>query len=256
MTNKNIYKLFYLFLISHTILWTLVPSLSNVNLPLDTIEALAWSSDLSWGFSKHPPLSAFAVEIFYKIFGNQDWTYYLLSQIFVISAFFVIFKFSQEFFGNLFLAFLSILLLEGIFFYNYTTPEFNVNISQLPFWALSVFLTWRCIKSDKSINYLFLGLSIGLGILSKYLFLYLVVGIKFLFIYLFIKNKIKSLNFLIVGPTVLLVISPHLIWLIENDFVTLFYGFQRTGGVGNFTDHFIYPFTFLIKQIGILIPFF
>ena len=61
----------------------------NTNLPLDTIEALAWGSNLDWGFNKHPPLSAFAVEIFYTLFGTSDWSYYLLSQIFVVTALFL-----------------------------------------------------------------------------------------------------------------------------------------------------------------------
>ena len=88
ITNKNITKIFQLFIFSHLFLWTLVPSLSNTNLPLDTIEALAWGSNLEWGYNKHPPLSAFALEFFYQIFGNQDWAYYLLSQIFVVVAFY------------------------------------------------------------------------------------------------------------------------------------------------------------------------
>jgi hypothetical protein len=37
----------------------LVPTFSNKNLPLDVIEALAWGTDLSWGWDKHPPLSVF-----------------------------------------------------------------------------------------------------------------------------------------------------------------------------------------------------
>ena len=77
MLKKNINKAFYLFLFLHLLLWTLVPSLSNVNLPLDTIEALAWGSNLDWGFNKHPPFSAFAVEFFFTIFGNNDWAFYL-----------------------------------------------------------------------------------------------------------------------------------------------------------------------------------
>ena len=79
--KKNITKIFYLFLFFHLFLWTFIPSVSNTNLPLDTIEALAWGSNLEWGFNKHPPFSAFAVELFYFIFGANDWTYYLLSQI-------------------------------------------------------------------------------------------------------------------------------------------------------------------------------
>ena len=115
--KKNITKLFYLFIFSHLFLWTLIPSVSNLNLPLDTIEALAWGSNLDWGFSKHPPFSAFAVEIFYFIFGGNDWSFYLLSQIFVAIAFFVVWKFSNKIFENKSYSLLSVLILSGIYFY-------------------------------------------------------------------------------------------------------------------------------------------
>ena len=255
--KNNISKILFLFIFFHLSIWTLVPTISNINLPLDTIEALAWGSNLEWGFEKHPPFSAFAVEVFYQLFGTQDWSYYLLSQIFVITAFFVVFKLANEFFNNLNFAFFSVLLLEGIYFFNYTTPEFNVNISQLPFWTLSVYFSWRCLKFDKPIDYAFLGLFLGLGILSKYLFLYLVVGIKLLFIYSILKRKkIKIQNFFITGLIVILIIFPHLIWLLENNFTTITYGLQRSEGNGVLTDHIIYPLLFILKQIIVLIPFF
>ena len=68
IAKKNIHKIYFLFLFFHLFLWTIIPTLTNVNLPLDTIEALAWGSNIDWGFNKHPPFSAFAVESFYKIF--------------------------------------------------------------------------------------------------------------------------------------------------------------------------------------------
>ena len=254
--KKNIHKTYLIFLASHLILWTLIPSLTNVNLPLDTIEALAWGSNLEWGFNKHPPFSAFAAELIYLIFGNQDWAYYLLSQIFIIIAFVVVFKLANEFFKNSSLAFLSVILLEGIYFFNYTSPEFNVNISQLPFWALSIFYTWKCLKKDKLIDYIFLGLFLGLGFLSKYIFIYLIIGIKLLFVFLLIKKKIKSYNFLLAGPVALLVIFPHIIWLIENNFITITYGLQRAGLEDNVFNHFNFPIIFILKQLGILSPLF
>ena len=235
-------------------IWTLIPAISNVNLPLDTIEALAWGSNLEWGFNKHPPLSAFIIEIFFQIFGRQDWAYYFLSQIFVLAAFIIIYKFSIDFFKDNSLALISVLLLEGIFFYNFTTPEFNVNVCQLPFWASSVYFTWRCLRNDELLDYILLGICFGLGILSKYLFLYLVIGIKLLFLYFLFKNKIKSKNFLIVGPIVLLIILPHLIWLIDNNYSTITYALKRTGETKSFLNHFTYPLIFILKQIGILIP--
>ena len=98
--NRNINNIFFIFALSHLIIWTLIPTLTNYNLPLDTIEALAWGSNLDWGFNKHPPMSAFFVEFFYLIFGAQDWSYYFLSQIFVLTAFYFVFKFANEIFDN------------------------------------------------------------------------------------------------------------------------------------------------------------
>ncbi len=257
ISKKKEHHILFIFLSLHLLTWTLVPTFSNLNLPLDTIEALAWGSNLEWGFSKHPPLSAFAVEIVHQIFGSNDWAYYLLSQIFVVSTFFIIFKFSNDFFESKKLALLSVLLLEGIYFYNFTTPEFNVNICQLPFWALSVYYTWKCIKFDNTRDYFFLGIFLGLGILSKYLFIYLAIGIKLLFIYLFFKRKkISIMHIFIPSVVTLLVIVPHLNWLITNEFITISYALQRTGGIGSFFDHLIFPLTFLLKQIIILTPFF
>ena len=96
--KKGINQILTFFLFSHLIIWTLVPGISNNNLPLDTIEALAWGNNLDWGYSKHPPVSAWAVEFIYQIFRNQDWAYYFLSQIFVISSFFIVWIFSIDFF--------------------------------------------------------------------------------------------------------------------------------------------------------------
>ena len=112
IAKKNISKVFVIFLFFHLLIWTLAPTLSNENLPLDTIEALAWGSNLDWGFNKHPPLSAFMVEIFYQIFGNQDWVYYFLSQIFVVFTFFVIWILSNDFFENKIHSLISVFLLE------------------------------------------------------------------------------------------------------------------------------------------------
>jgi len=253
--KTNINKIFYIFIASHLIIWTLVPSLTNNNLPLDTIEALAWGSNLDWGFNKHPPMSAVFPEFFYRIFGPQDWVYYLLSQIFVITAFYFVYKFSEDFFNNKNYALFSVLLLEGIYFYNFTTPEFNVNVCQLPFWALTVYYVQKCIKKDKVEDYLLLGVFVALGILSKYLFIYLVLGLKIFFIYYVRKHGLK-LKYFISGPVLLILLTPHIIWLIENDYITIMYGLGRTGGNGTTLDHIVLPLIFLGKQIGILIPLF
>ena len=259
--NRNINNIFFIFLISHLIIWTLVPSLTNNNLPLDTIEALAWGSNLDWGFNKHPPMSAFFSEIFFQIFGSQDWAYYLLSQIFVWIAFYYVFKFAHEILGNTKLSLLSVFLLVSIYFYNYTTPEFNVNVCQLPFWALVVYFSWKIYsaKDIKFIDCFLVGLFGALGFLSKYLFVYLLVSIDLLFVYLIFFKKTKKFDFkyLITLEVFIVLLIPHLIWLFQNNFITILYGIQRTGlENANILNHIKYPLIFLTKQMGILIPFF
>ena len=258
--KKQIKNFFFIFLTIHLILWTLIPSLTNNNLPLDTIEALAWGSNLDWGFNKHPPMSAFIVEIFHGIFGSNDWAYYFLSQIFIIFSFFIIFQFSKEILNNEILAFISVLLLEGIYFYNFTTPEFNVNICQIPFWVLTVYYSWRIFnqKIPKLKDCVIVGIFAVGGFLSKYLFIYLLIAIDILFIYLifFKKEKKFHFNYLISAEVFLVLLIPHIIWLFNNDFISITYGLERSSvDSSNFLDHLIYPVIFIFKQIVILIPF-
>ena len=255
--KKNIPLVFNLFLFSHLLIWTFIPFVSNTNLPLDVIEALAWASNLDWGFEKHPPLSAFFPEIFYQIFGRQDWAYYLLSQIFIIFSFVVVFKLAKDFLKNEVHALLSVLLLEGIYFYNFTSPEFNVNICQIPFWTLTVYYFWQCLKEDKTQHWVLLGLFAAFGFLSKYLFFYLLIGIVFFSIFKLKKSKKFNYKYFIPILVFLLILTPHFIWLIDNNFKTIVYGLKRTGlEDGIFLNHLIFPLKFILKQIGILIPFF
>ena len=256
LNKKNLTNLFYIFVTTHLIIWTLVPTLTNNNLPLDTIEHLAWGSNLDWGFNKHPPVVAFVLEFFYQIFGAQDWAYYLLSQIFVVISFFVVFKLAEEFFKKKVFSLLSVLLLEGIYFYNFTTPEFNVNVCLLPFWALTILYFWKGVKDNKITDWFLVGLFAGFGLLSKYLFIYLGLGMDIFIIYMIYKKKIDFKCLVSLIPF-FIVFLPHLIWLTENNYITITYGLHRTGAEDpDILNHIKHPLMFLGKQIGILIPFF
>ena len=255
--KKNINNVFYLFLFTHLLLWTLIPTFSNTNLPLDTIEALAWGSNLDWGFNKHPPFSAFAVEFFYNIFGSNDWAYYLLSQIFVITAFYFVWKFSFLILEDKTHSLVAVLILSSIYYYNFTTPEFNVNVSQLPFWTLSVYFFWKGLSHNKKIDWVLFGVFSSLGFLSKYLFIYILLSLFIFFIFNIKKYKKSIKNYFLSILISLVILVPHFIWLLENNFVTIFYGLNRTEiSDFNLINHFKNPALFLLKQIIILIPFF
>ncbi len=257
INKKNINKALYLYLFSQLLVWTLIPNFSNTNLPLDTIEALAWGSNLEWGFNKHPPISAFAVEFFYNIFGNNDWSYYLLSQIFVITAFYFVWKLSLLILEDKTYSLLSVLILSSIYFYNFTTPEFNVNISQLPFWALSVYFFWKGLNFNKKLDWILFGVFSALGFLSKYLFIYILLSLLIYLILNFKAYKRSIKNYLLSILISLIILIPHFSWLIDNNFSTVDYAFKRTEISDlSIINHLKNPSIFLFKQLTILVPFF
>ncbi len=258
--NRNINNIFFIFVLSHLLIWTVVPTITNKNLPLDVIEALAWGSNLDWGFNKHPPGSAFFPEIFFQIFGAQDWAYYFLSSLFVVISFYFVFKVADEILSSKLLSLFSVIILEAIYFYNFTTPEFNVNVCQLPFWSLVVYFSWK-IYSSKEIKLsdcFFIGLFSAIGFLSKYLFVYLLASIFLLFMYLILIKKDRKFDFkyFIALEVFVILLIPHFVWLYGNDFITIFYGLKRTGLEPSLINHFEQPIFFLLKQVGILLPFF
>ena len=249
-------KIFYLLCLYHLIIWTAVPYFSNKNLPLDVIEALAWGQDFNLGYNKHPPLSAWIPGFFFKIFGNKDWIYYLLSQVFIVISFIFLWKLSSFFFKKKSQILLSILSIEGIAFYTFETPQFNVNICQIPLWIGTVYFFLKSIKKNKISDWIFLGAFSALGFLTKYIFAYLLISLFFYLIFILIKDKKIKLNFFYALLIFFLIITPHFIWLTQNNFTTIYYALKR-GGLNEVSiyNHLLNPFKFLINQIIILLPF-
>ena len=251
--EKNI---FYLLCLYHLIVWTIVPYLSNKNLPLDVIEALAWGQDFDLGYNKHPPLSAWIPGLLFKIFGNKDWIYYLLSQVFIVISFIFLWKLSSFFLKNKSQIVLSILVIEGIAFYTFETPQFNVNICQIPLWIGTIYFFFKSIKNNKIIDWIFLGTFAALGFLTKYIFAYLLISLFFYLIFISSKKKNNNFNFLYALLTFFLITAPHFQWLIQNDFTTIYYALKR-GGLNEASNynHLLNPFKFIISQITVLLPF-
>lgn len=251
--EKNI---FYLLCLYHLIIWTIVPYLSNKNLPLDVIEALAWGQDFNLGYNKHPPLSAWIPGLLFKIFGNKDWIYYLLSQVFIVISFIFLWKLSSFFLKNKSQIVLSILAMEGIVFYTFETPQFNVNICQIPLWIGTVYFFFKSIKNNKITDWIFLGSFAALGFLTKYIFAYLLISLFFYLIFILSTKKNNNFNFLYALLTFFLITAPHFQWLIQNDFNTVYYALKRGGlNEASIYNHLLNPFKFIINQIAVLLPF-
>jgi len=94
------------------------------------------------------------------------------------------------------------------------------------------------------------------GVLSHYLFFYLLLSLSLLFLYKIIKQETNFKLFISLIPFIIILL-PHFLWLVENDFIIVTYGLHRTGGAEQvLLDHISHPLIFISKQAGILIPFF
>ena len=87
------------------------------------------------------------------------------------------------------------------------------------------------MRKIKIFDCFLVGLFAAIGFLSKYLFIYLLISIDLLFFYLIFikKNKKFDFKYLITVEVFIVLLVPHLIWLYNNDFVTILYGLKRTG---------------------------
>ncbi len=130
------------------------------------------------------------------------------------------------------------------------------------FWTLSLYLFWKAIKaSGISANrtqlqtWVLLGISVGLGLLTKYTmaFFYLCTLLFFIF------SKEDRIWFRKKGPYLalivsLLVFSPVLIWNSGHDWVT----FRHTAGQAHIAERFRISFKnffeFIGSQIGVISP--
>ena len=247
--------IFLLFLTFHAACWTLLPALVNPNLPVDVIEGLAWGHEWQFGYYKHPPIKPWFLEIAAILSGRGDWAMYLLSQICVVTAFWAIWRLAKDFFSPK-LALISVLLLEGIYYHNFTSPEFNVNVAQLPFWAMTILLTWHGLTRRSTVSWALAGACIGFGFLSKYVFLFLAASI----VIMLFTVKTFRLALRTPGPWLgaliaLIVASPHLYWSVQNKFPTIAYAMEMADpGSRSILNHIFYPFRFLVTQALILVP--
>jgi len=240
-------------LMLHTAVWTLLPSLLYPNLPLDLIEALTYGREWQLGYDKLPPLPWWLVEIVYRIAGH-DFAYYLLAQAAVVTALWLVWLMARPLTGALG-ALVAVLIVDGLHYLNYTAAKFNHDVIQLPFWALAALAFHRALRGGWLGHWLLLGVAIGMSLWAKYFVVVLAVPLA-LFI-LLDRDARKALA--TPGPYVaavvaLLTMAPHLVWLVQNDFLPFAYAEHRALPSRGLIDHVWHPLQFAISQTFFLIP--
>ena len=245
---------FALFAALHFIVWTALPAALYPNLPLDLIEALIYGREWQLGYDKLPPLPWWLVEITYRLFG-RDLFFYALAQMAVIAAFAAVWATARPLVGAAG-ALVALLILDGLHYVHFTVAKFNHDVIQLPFWGLAGYAYWAALRRGRMVHWVLLGLAVGLALWAKYFVVVLALPLG-LFV-AFDRDARRSL--MTPGPYVafavaLLVALPHLVWLVQNDFLPFDdYVDGRAAPPRNLFDHVLRPLGFVISQAAFVLP--
>jgi 4-amino-4-deoxy-L-arabinose transferase-like glycosyltransferase len=146
--------------------WTLAPALTHSAPPLDVVEGYMWGREWVIATYKHPGLVSWVLEASRVATGVVGWPAYLIAQVFVAVTFICVFLLGRDLL-RADRAAAGTLLLTGIAYYAWPTPEFNHNVAQLPFWAGVALALWRAIERGSLFWWLVLAVCAAGGLYAK-----------------------------------------------------------------------------------------
>jgi hypothetical protein len=244
---------FVAFLALHAVVWTLLPSILYPNLPLDLIEALTYGREWQLGYDKLPPLPWWMVQAANNLLG-VDAAYYLMAQVTVVCALALVWAMAERIVGPAG-ALASVLVIDGLHYFNFTAAKFNHDVVQLPFWALAGASFHAALRSRRMIHWALLGLAFGIAFWAKYFVVMLAAPLA---LFLLLDPRARPALFTpgpyLTAAVALAVASPHVVWLFANDFLPFSYAAARAAPVRGPLDHLTHPLVFAAGQLLWLLP--
>ena len=207
-----------------------------------------YAQELAWGYFDHPPMVALMISIS-DIFFDQELGVRLISCILSFATVFLVWNCFDEpkrdqYLPHFFLLYFSITLLNAYGFF--TLPDTPL----LFFLALFLWIYKKFLERPAVLYALMLGISMACLMYSKYHAALIIIFVLLSNISL-LKNKFAWLAL----TTSLVCYLPHLIWLYDNDFVSIIYHiFERPNRAYEFGDFTLGFFVNLVVLFGLTFP--
>src|SRR5262249_41975996 len=132
------------FLLLHVVVWTVLPIAFTHALPVDLVEGVVWGQGWQLGYDQ-PPFQAWFLGLADSLTGSQRCAVYLLSQILVAISLGAVWRLARLIVAPLG-ALVAVLVLDGVLFFNFLTPNLFPDLIELPFWALSAWSFYRALR--------------------------------------------------------------------------------------------------------------
>ena len=230
------------------LLWTALPTLFFSAPPLDVVENLLWGQEWQWGYYKHPPMQAWLSELAVTLSGGHIFGLYLLAQMSVVVIYLVLFDLGRML-KNEQVGLLAAGSYALVYYASIPTPEFNANSVLALFSALAVWYFYRALEHDRLINWLLLALFLAASAYAKYAALFIFLAMFFVLLaYQPYRAALCAKNFWLSAMLCLVLLIPHFMWLVQNDFLPFTYAASRGAPIQG-VERFILPLKFLITQV-------
>lgn len=217
-------------LAAYAAVWTAYRVIATLprDIHVDVAELYGWSRELALGYNKHPPFSAAVAKAWLTVFPVNDLSLHLLATVNIVLALYIAWRTMRRYLSPDKTVF-GLALLMLIPFFNFLALKYNANAVLLPLWALTIDCFLRAYERRKPGWAATAGLFAGLSMLGKYWSVVLVgtLGLAAL------VDPRRAAFFRSPAPWVaiavgLLVLAPHLWWLLEHQFPTFSYAAART----------------------------
>ena len=210
-----------------------------------------WSQTLDFGYYSKPPMVAWLIWISTSLFGVSDFTAKLPATLLYPTTALMIFWVAKHVTSKPWVPFIASLIFITSPLAGFYSLFITTDAPLYFFWAVSLLMFIKAEKSDYWLHWIALGVSLGLGMLSKYTFAALPIG---LICYVLASRQwrllasIKSWSAVIIG---LLIFSSNLYWNWQHDFIS----FNHTRDIANLDGPLINPkalLEFLATQVFVL----
>ncbi len=218
-------------LVLYTILWAVYATVAkgSQGLHYDMTEVIAWSRDLQFGFLKHPPMAAAIAWAWFNVFPVGEFQYYLLAMTMPSIALWFVWRLSADYLDAEKRA-IGLALLMLVPFFHFHALKFNVNTVLMPFWAATTYWFLRSYETRSKLYAALAGIGAAGCMLGKYWSIFLLIGL----VLAALIDRRRAHYFFSAAPWITLlsgwiVLSPHIVWLVQNDFAPFGYAMYIHG---------------------------
>ena len=227
MTKLMSYKRLFILLLS---IFAIGRIAMSAIFPLSSDEAYhwEWSRHLDLGYYDHPPLTAYVVFIFTRIFGNTEIGVRFGAIVLMTLASIFMFKLGKDISGDMKAAFWSGILVNIVPMLNVFFVYMSTDPAAICLWGLTLWLAWRAIFMERKGYCYLLGLVIGGGLLAKFLNILLIPAIG---IAVLLSPKRRKLLLTkkpyLCAIIALIIISPFIYWNATHNWATFGFNLAR-----------------------------